>query len=761
MVGEPRQIVCARVVAPISSRLYAPAFAAAMTLELSRRGPPADDDWAARLWASLAPRLSDAILVKPGRTGSICAAWPLGHPDAMAMVAERALELRLRLGQEARDDVEFRGGIALGVVGAGRGCNAVERSAERLALAAAPGQWLVSDEVARRLDDRFQLRAVGLCPRWAIAVEGVERALIAPLVPPVLPSAVSGDVPGPMLGRARERRRLLAEIAGATRGRRRVAVVCAPAGGGKSYLLRRVLADAQIRVAAGVAFPPLGSHAMEPLRALLTMLDETGAGLADERLGAALGEAVTRCGRSEASAIVVDDVHWARPQAIATLCHAISATADDVPVAWILSARSAAVTRLGPLVQLADLRLALPPLGPADRAVLLAGRLGQLPEAIRAHAACGDERGNPLYLEHLADAIREGSVKDPLPGSLHEAVLARLAGLVARARELARWSRPTAEPRRELEALEQELADWLDRLETTDVADLTTIGRYLARLREADFELVIARSLLGMPVEANRRVAWAVERLGAASTDALVDYLEALAAEGGVTQAAHEAKAAAERAERVLRLGDALRLLEVAAGHDQPPELVRKRGDLALALGRPRDALVAYAAAARSDPSDGDLERRIARAEALIGEVESANRRLERLLERPDLKREVAYAARLDLARLGALPPPADPDTGSASLRRRIARTRAWASTAEPDAARAAIGTLALAGDPAACAAELVETAALSRLAQLHVPGLVAAATDAARRLNNPSAVTLLTADDAVSARRRFLHWEV
>jgi hypothetical protein len=64
------------------------------------------------------------------------------------------------------------------------------------------------------------------------------------------------------------------------------------------------------------------------------------------------------------------------------------------------------------------------------------------------------------------------------------------------------------------------------------VADLKTIGRYLARLRAADFELVVARSLLGMPVPANRRLAWAVERLAAASTDALLDYLEEVASDG-------------------------------------------------------------------------------------------------------------------------------------------------------------------------------------------------------------------------------------
>ena len=97
----------------------------------------------------------------------------------------------------------------------------------------------------------------------------------------------------------------------------------------------------------------------------------------------------------------------------------------------------------------------------------------------------------------------------------------------------------------------------------------------------------------------------------------------------------------------------------------------------------------------------------------------------------------------------------------SARIRRQIARTRAWASAGQPEAARAAIGSLVLAAEPAACAAELVETATLSRLARLRIAGLPAAATDAARRLNNPSAVMLLTAEDVVSARRMFLHWDV
>jgi tetratricopeptide (TPR) repeat protein len=760
-IGEPRLIPCGRVVPPLISSLRAPALVVAIAVELSRRRPPPDDGWAAQLWGRVAPELAGAVRVRPGPAGSITAAWSLERSDAVATVAEVALDLPRRLEREIRENTELRGGIAIGVAGVGPESDAVERCAERLALAAASGQWLVSDEVARRLQERFQLGPVGIVPRWPMPFVAGHRALVARLAPPVLPSAIRGEVPRLVLGRAAERCRLSAEIASAAAGRRRVVLVSAPAGGGKSYLLRRVLADADIKLAAGVAFPPLGSHPMGPLRALLAGLDATEAGCADRRLGAVLGEAATRRARVEPSAIVVDDIHWATPDAVAALLGAISATATDLPLAWILSTRTAALGRLRALGELADIRLELPALEPVDRMTLLARWLGEPTEAVLAHVARGVERGNPLYLDHLAEVINEGCAENSLPGTLHEAVLARLDGLAGRARMLAHWSNGSQARGGRLEALERELGDWLDRLETTDVADLETIGRYLARLRAADFELVVARSLLGMPVPANRRLAWAVERLAAASSDALLDYLEAVASDGRRTQAAHEALAAAERAERALRLDDAERLLEFANRHDPRPELAGKRGDLALALGRPHDALQAYRAAAAGGDPGADLERRVARAEALTGEVDHAVLRLENLTAQAASTSAGTYAAMLDLARLRALPPPPTDGLVSAPTRRRIARTKAWARAGDSDAARQAVGSLVLASAPAACAAELIDTAALSRLAGLSVGGLATAATDAARRLSNPRAIILLDTANAAEARRMFVHWDV
>ena len=718
------------MVPPVISRLTTPALVVAMAVELSRRYPPADDRWAARLWAEVAPEFAGAIRVRPGPAGSIAAAWSLERSDAVAMVAEVALALPRRLERDIRENTELRGGIALGVVDVGPGSDAVERCAERLALAAAPGQWLVSDEVARRLHERFQLGPVGIVPRWRMPFVARHRALIGRLAPPALPSAVSGEVPGLVLGRAAERRRLSGEIAAALAGRRRVVLVSAPAGGGKSYLLRRVLADAEIKLAAGVAFPPLGSHPMDPLRALLAGLDPTNTDGEDRRLGAALGEAATRRARAEPSAIVVDDIHWATPEAVAVLRDAIAATPVDVPLAWILSTRTAALARLGALGELADSRLELPPLEPADRMTLLARRLGQLPEATRAHVARGAERGNPLYLDHLAEAIKEGCVDDALPGTLHEAVLARLEGLVGRAQDAHALVEPKPVPRRAARGgrtrawgLARPAGDHRRGRSRDDrpVPGPTPRGRLRAGGRSQP--AAGCRS----PPTGDWRGRWRGWPRRAPTRCSTTWRLSP--ATGGGRQAAHEARAAAERAEQALRLRDAERLLDFATRHDLRSELACKRGDLALALGRPHDALRAYRTAAAGGDQGPELERRVARAEVLIGDVDHAMSRLEDLAAQADRTPASAYAARLDLARLRALPPPpADglaarrPGGGSLGPRRGPER-----AIRKPRARRSAASCWR--ANPAACAAELIDTAALSRLAGLGVRGLAAAAS--------------------------------
>jgi hypothetical protein len=762
VVGEPRSVDCQRLVPPAVAQPVTPVLAVVAAIELSRRGSSGMDGWAGRTWSAVAPLLARALRVGPGHTGAVVASWPLECPEAVDDVGELALVLGERLAGHGAQGVELRGGIAVGVVDERAGRSAVERWTERLALAASAGQWLVSQDAARGLERRFVLRPAGIVSRWPLRLSDVHRALASRLAPPVLPSAVSGDPPELVLGRARERRRLLAELAAvAAERRRRVVLVSAPAGGGKSYLLRRLLADSDLTLAAGVAFPPLGSRSLDPVRALVSALDDAGEAGSDERLGEALAQAATRRARVAPCAIVIDDIHWAGQAAVATLARAIRGSAQDTPLAWVLSMRTAALSSAQALAELADATVELPPLEPQDRVGLLAERLGALPDKVRRHVAAGAARGNPLYLEHLAAAINEGSAPEPLPATLHEAVLTRLDGLAERVGRLTRWSSRSFNVDRELEELETEVGDWLDRLETSDIADLATIGRYLARLRAIDVDLVVARSIVGMPVAANRRLAVAVERLAAASTDALLAYLEAAAGEGRRAQAAQQARAAAESAERALRLADAERLLGFASCHDQQPALARKRGDLALALGRPEHALTAYQAAAARAGHHASLQRRTARAEALLGDVDGAIARLQALLRRPAVDPQIHDSAALDLARLLAEPPPPAHAPLAGGVARRIITTEAWARPGDPDAARKVGRSLVLAAEPAACAAELIETAVLARFARLTVSGLDAAAAQAAHMLDNPRALDLLAGPGPAEARRTFVHWDV
>ncbi len=748
-----------RVVPPSTSRLAGQALAVVMAIELSRRHPPSGDEWATTAWAAVAPGIEEAVAIRPGAAGTIVAVLPMERSDSLEQAGELALALRDRACRGGAGGAELRGGIAIGVIDAASRGGSAERCAERLSLAAAPGQWLVCEEAARGLADRYELRPVGLVPRWPMPTAVGRRALVARLEPAALPSAVNGTPPTLILGRDNERHRLMAELARVATGRRRVVLVTAPAGGGKSYLLRRVIADSGLRLAAGTAFPPLGSGALDPLYALLSALGVAADGDRGEQVGDALATAATRCAQREPVVIVVDDVHWASQYAVSELVGAVARSEQEVPLAWILSTRTAALRGLGGLCEVADATVELPPLEPADRKRLLAQRLGAVPGTVGLHVARGAERGNPLYLEHLAEAIREGHAADELPMTLHEAVLARLDGLVERARRLARWSTWSVDPRRELEALEREVGDWLDRLETTDVADRATIGRYLARLRAVDVELVIARSVLGMPLAANRRLARAIERLAAASTDTLLSYLQAVARDGREVQAVHEAREAADRAERALRLADADRLLAFVSRHAPNTGLAIRRGDVALMLGRPRDALEAYREAAADPDREAEAQRRTARAEALLGHVQEADARLEALLRRTTLDPSVADSVALDRARLLGQRPPTTRCHPTPDVARRVLRTRAWSRIDDATAAREAIRSLVLDGEPAACSAQLIETAALAHLAGLEVSGLDAAANAAVDGLSNPHAVTLFNTTDIEEGRRTFLHW--
>jgi tetratricopeptide (TPR) repeat protein len=702
------------------------------------------------LWAVCASLFSDALVRRSRPSGTLVIAWPAEDPEAVVRAAARALELRERIS-----DAELRSGVALGIVGGGEDGSAVERCAEQLALAAGAGQTLLLGEAARRLCGRFELSGGGALPRWPIDVPPNTRWLVGRRAAIRLPSAVNGEPPTVVIGRVREQQQLRDEFATVTGARkRRVVLVTAPAGGGKSYLLRHGLAASELRVAGGVAFAPLGERSLDLLAALATDLgaESLDGDDSEEAIAMHLAQAACASAREVPSAVVIDDLHWAHADALRALASAIDRSSADVPLAWVLSTRAAAVANLAEVSGVIDTVIGLDPLSGGQRVALLETRLEEVTEELRDHVVCGEERGNPLYLEHLAAAVGEDRSL-ALPATLHEAVLARLDHLAGQAEALTSWPAWSVDRRGRLEALERELEDWLDRLETNDIAELSTIGRYLARLRGVDVTLVVARSLLGMPVRTSRRLAHAIERLSAASVDAHLAYLATIALDGHLSQAAAAARVAAEQAQRELRLCDAERMVAFAC-QQQPHDhtLLRLHGDLSLALGRPLEAISHYHAAAQLT-STVELERRTARAEATAGRLDAAIERLTRAA-RDGNDTQAAGAVMLDLARLRGETPPAAPP----ALVRQWARARAWA---HPDAERCreAIALLTLDGTALASAAELVETAALARVAGLAVAGLAAVAHHAATALRNPLAVAMLANADPAVAGKVFLHW--
>jgi hypothetical protein len=188
---------------------------------------------------------------------------------------------------------------------------------------------------------------------------------------------------------------------------------------------------------------------------------------------------------------------------------------------------------------------------------------------------------------------------------------------------------------------------------------------------------------------------------------------------------------------------------------------LRKRADIALALGRCDEAIASYVAVAQRRGRSAELERRVARAQAAAGRVPQAIHRLDDALRGCRADQGVTRALELDRARLrGVDPAPPNDARSSPAESRRAARVTAWADPVNEQAVHEALGALVLDGAPAACAAELVEIAALARLGGVHVGGLVAAAGRAAELLGNPSARHLLQTADVDVARCAFLHWE-
>jgi hypothetical protein len=670
-------------------------------------------------------------------------------------LAEAASQAALAAARVAEGQLlEIRRGIALGLVdGRAWWRGAVVADAERLARAAQPGQTLATYAANRALATEWSFGPVGVLPRReedtadAAAFLGRKR-------PAATPSALAPDEGQPLVGRRAELASLERELARARAGEARWCAVVAPAGGGKSKLLRTLLArvDRGSLRLAGAAASPFGAA---PLSLCADLCSALGNPLADEaspeRALLQLSEALAPDPAGRPTLVVVDDLHWA-DEASRRVLRELSGRRLSRCL-FVVALRSSFAGSVPWLHERAT-TVELPGLAAAEREQLVERLLpGRSHAPLRRELTSAPAAANPLYLEHAAAFVRE-SRADELPRSLHEAVLQRLDLL--RQTLHPRGSRPPSAD--DLAEAERKIGEWLDRLETGDYESRAAIAGYLALLENIDLDLVVAGSIAGRPVERNRRLAAVIERFYSASFAERVEAIERLA-EDNRAGASYAAERGADHALASLRLADARAYLELASRHSEGSERTRRLllslGDARLATGDARGAWRAYGEARRAGRPErhGRVERRLARAAIALGRLGAAEALLERARPGPS---EEASAIACDLAvvrvllgrrtALRALQEAeslaASPADGRLLLRSHLRVGLATGRNVRALAAECAT-SLSLPADPLAEQAELVETVALVRrvLPGRVGPALVDEAERAARRLGNPAAL--------------------
>lgn len=662
-----------------------------------------------------------------------------------------------RLGAE----LEMRAGIALGLIdGLHPTSGATIERAARLARAAQAGQALVSSAIAEALTSAWELRPAGVLPRRAedmvddgVALEGRRTAASAP-------SLFAPGRHGPLVGRRGELDALTRELQLADGQRGRWCAVVAPAGGGKSALLHAWLEDVRERATiAGAGASPFGAAPLSLVADVLRSLraeppEESMPSSADQRILARLAHAI----RAAAPVVVIiDDLHWADQRSLKILRHLSSI---ELPGCLVIIA----VRRmfLDAVPWLPGQRIELPGLRLPERRALVKRLLAESRyEQAAMRLAERTSAQSPLYLEQAAAYIQERNPDADPPASLHEVVLARLRLLVDRVR------RPLLRPSAaELTAVEEQLSEWLDRLETTDYEERSAVARYLALLESIDLDLIIAHSLAGVPVARNRRLLDALERFYSASFPERAQALIALA-EDDRLNAAHAASIGADRASRAVRLADAVGYRELAVQWTDAPKRAGELtalGDLQLTRGQLDAAARAYEQALTEDKARPvALRRRLARvrlamddpdeAETLLGatDIETSNDE-ERTLATIDgaiitALRGDTRAAQQRLERIHRLGAPTDPAIAALFARARLRVALLARDTRRCEPAADVVGRSFAGRDRLTWLAELVETVTLVRRAAPDrvAPGLLSAARAAAQSLGNPLAIRKLS----------------
>jgi class 3 adenylate cyclase len=420
----------------------------------------------------------------------ICAYFgvPAAHDDDPERAARTGLRI-LEVVDEYSRDVEAAWGLADFAVRVG--INTGQAAVGQVG-AAEPGAVALGEATARRLDHRFVFEPLG-----ELDVKGrTAPATALRLVGPKARGPLAGATP--VVGRDAELAKLVGALGELVSGRGRVVVLVGDPGLGKTRLLTELRGLAEDRVTwleghclsyGGLSAWPfveallgwLGADVGEPeiavrtkaraklgallgadvdevlpsLGRLLRIRVETTEEAGPERTREAYVRWLEALARQQPVVVALEDAHWADTPT-RELAEAVLELTERAPVALVVTEEVAAGSE-GAALRLRALgdhghrttQISLAPLADDAAEQLLAGILGDEVDAVTRIGLVREAEGNPLYLEELSRALREGGLEargrtwtitvraDLLPPALENLLVARIDRLPPSARQLA------------------------------------------------------------------------------------------------------------------------------------------------------------------------------------------------------------------------------------------------------------------------------------------------------------------------------------
>jgi DNA-binding CsgD family transcriptional regulator len=236
--------------------------------------------------------------------------------------------------------------------------------------------------------------------------------------------------------------------------------VLGAAGIGKTRLVAEAAAQAQasgVRVGRAACRPLTASLPFDPVLELLNSLGETisgGGGGSPRELFGIVVDRLERASAAGTMLLCMDDLQWSDAATI-DLVHYCLARLTDLPIAWLLAARSG--RSLGGFAHrlersgLAD-RLELAALSAAETRLLTEAIVGRARADDVVGAVLARTGGNPFLCVELLHAFRaraggESESLDALtPGSVSQAIERRAGQVSGAAQEALRWASVLPEP---------------------------------------------------------------------------------------------------------------------------------------------------------------------------------------------------------------------------------------------------------------------------------------------------------------------------